>query len=363
VAAVAVFLAWGLEVVPAIGAAGRGFTDRIVALGPDRAPDPGLLLVSVDEASLERESRMIGELAPEMGRAAARMLDLGARGVAFDLLLPSRWGESPPFVELLVRHPDRVVLSFLSEGDRLVGTEAAEGLVTAQLGPERAGALFATANVVLEDGVVRRVSASMLDVQGHRRPTLAGRVAAFLGGAEPEPGEALLDPRLDARRLDRVSWKDVESVLARDPGRFRERVVLVGTEYLGSGDAFRRSGRPDRVSGLVLQALAASSLRPPRLREAGDACATLWVASIACLSAWVLLLSAGRSGVVSRALISGGCFVGAAWGWVALTARDLVLPWPRAVIGWGIAILLSLLLARILPGPPVTSAAGRAVDT
>ena len=69
------------------------------------------------------------------------------------------------------------------------------------------------------------------------------------------------DHSVDWTRLERMSWKDVRNELAARPARFRDRLVLVGATYAGSGDNVRLSSRSGEVApGFILQALVVESI-------------------------------------------------------------------------------------------------------
>src|SRR5262249_13942348 len=72
-------------------------------------------------------------------------------------------------------------------------------------------------------------------------------------------GEIWIDGTVDWRGFERLSFRDLGDALDRDPGRFRDRLVLLGADYAASGDDLYRvphSGElPPTLSGPVLQAL------------------------------------------------------------------------------------------------------------
>jgi CHASE2 domain-containing sensor protein len=106
---------------------------------------------------------------------------------------------------------------------------------------------------------------AVADRGGRTRATLEGRLVEIVGA--PAVGvsrtdELLIDYRVDATRIDRLSWKALEEALVANR-RFDDRVVLVGAEYTGSGDSHRGPG-PGRLTapltGLTLQGVITHTL-------------------------------------------------------------------------------------------------------
>ena len=75
-----------------------------------------MLLVSIDEASLEADPTPLVEIGDEMGRRLARAMEAGAAGVAIDVLLPEQWGASMGFARFAIDHADSLVLAAESAG-------------------------------------------------------------------------------------------------------------------------------------------------------------------------------------------------------------------------------------------------------
>ena len=247
----------------------RSVDARFVAM-PTRAPDPRLILVSLDEASLAADPTPLADKADEFGRELERVFQVGARGVAIDFLLPETWSRSQAFSELVLRHPEALTLAaFSSPGGIVIGPECLNALTAAALGPERVSDLFAFVNLDEDsDGVSRRARLSYLDDSGTARETWATRAVRSLEGsgvAGRESGRRFwIDYSVDWRRFRRVSWKDLAATVEREPHLFRDRLVLVGGDYVGFGGDYHRvpvaGDGSQGVSGLVLQALIANTI-------------------------------------------------------------------------------------------------------
>ena len=333
--------------------------DLRLRAAPAHPPDPRILLITLDEASLAGRSVPLADRADEIGDTLNRVFAAGARGVAVDLLLPESWGASRGFSDLVLRHPDALTLAAFSTPDgKVLGAGSVAGLTATALGPERAGSLFGFVNVDEDpDGVVRRGRLGFRDRSGGERPSWAARAAGMLSAVPAgSHGKGFrIDHRTDGSGFTRVSWQDVPAALAKRPWIFRNRLVLVGGDLMAAGDDVHRipsrQDRNERVSGLMLQALLVDTLVAGLpVREARTAPflagAALWTA----LAAAALLL-ARRPAPVLAALIM-----------IPLLALGLSIPvfqatgllWPVTplLLPPLIALALAAVLRRALPSIP-----------
>ena len=251
--------------------------DLRIRASPARPPDPRILLVTLDEASLAERSIPLADRADEIGNTLNRIFAAGARGVAIDLLLPEPWSASPGFSDLVLRHPDHLTLAaFSTPGGSVLGAGSVAGLTSGALGPHRSETLFGFVNLDEDpDGVVRRGRLSFRDHAGGERPSWAARAAGMISALPAIPREKSfwIDSRIDASGFARISWRDVPAALATRPWIFRERLVLVGGDVVAAGDDVHsvpfRKGQLERVSGLVLQAQMVNTIAAGRpVREA-----------------------------------------------------------------------------------------------
>ncbi|HKV11358.1 MAG TPA: protein kinase, partial [Thermoanaerobaculia bacterium] len=340
----AALLAAGLAMPePPLPAVERRIGDLRLRTAPAREPDPRILLVTLDEASLGGSPLSLADRADEIGRTLDRVLAAGAHSVAIDVLLHAKWSASPAFSDLLLEHPRELTLSAFSEPDgSVVGTECVNGLTAAALGPRQAAGLFGFVNLDEDkDGVIRQGRLWFRDRSGGRRPSWAARAARELrpGPGRGAPQAFWIDTRIDWSRYARISWQDVPAALARSPGLFQDRLVLVGGEFRASGDDYyliaQRSGtRP--VSGLALQALKVDTIAaglPVREPARAPVRAASAIATFLALAA---VLCARRAG--------------AAAGWLAAAALLYVaLSFP--VFGWtGLKLPVTAPLLPVLLG-------------
>jgi CHASE2 domain-containing sensor protein len=269
---------------------------------PPRPPDPRLLLVILDEASLAAERTPLPQLGDETGRRLDAVFAAGALGVGIDLLLPEAWSRSGPFSSLVLRRAEALVLAgFATPDGAWLGPEGIQGLTSVALGPRRVGGLFGLVNVDEDpDGVVRRARARYPRSSGPEQESWAARLAR-LGGPSAaaavarQPTRFWLDHTVDTRNLPRVPWMQLRAMLDREPGRFAGKLVILGADLAGSSDLHRvpsRTGAPEAVPGVVLQALAVDTLLSGCPVQEADRATTLLVyAAAGALSFFAVLAS------------------------------------------------------------------------
>jgi CHASE2 domain-containing sensor protein len=226
-------------------------------LRPDRGPDPRIVLVSIDDATLAADQTALAARADEAGEYLERIFAGKPEAVGIDLLLPAQWSRSQSFQKLISRHSDQLKLALLStrEGATL-GVDCISPMAASVLGASGVSRLFAFVN--LEDqGPARRARYSYRDRMGAERPSLA---AAVTGRNQTLDEVFWLDQSMSLGTLRRWSWKDLARV---DPAEFQGRYVFVGADYSGTEDLYRlpeRHGHSREISGLELHALIAATI-------------------------------------------------------------------------------------------------------
>lgn len=333
-------------------------TDVVLSFAPARSPDPRIRLVSIDDATLQADSTPLSSSswADETATALEAALAGGAAGVAVDLLLPEQWGQSQVFDRFVVGRADRIVLAALSSPDgTVIGPEGVSGTITLALGEERTASLFAFADLLQDsDGTVRWMRPSFVDTRGLSRPSFAARAASLLqapatsAGGEPRR----IDFTVKTRALQRVSLRDFQRVLVRDPAAFKGSLVLLGAEYQGSGDVHANpTGDPPQVSGLLLQALMIdTALAGFPLRDTPLLVVAFTSALLAAGVAGLALLSPRRRwALAGAALASALATLGSLLAlhlalWVTPLATVIAVPW--------VAVAAGLLLRQSLAPVP-----------
>ncbi|HYO12121.1 MAG TPA: protein kinase [Thermoanaerobaculia bacterium] len=340
----------------------RRIDDLRVQTSPARAPDPRILLVTLDEASLGGSPLSLADRGDEIGRTLSRILDAGARGVAIDVLLHAKWSASPGFSDLLLHHSRDLTLAAFSEPDgTLVGTECVDGLTAAALGPHRASQIFGFVNLDEDrDGAVRRGRLWFHDRSGSERPSWAARAARDLdsGLDSGAPRIFWIDTRIDWLRYERISWKDVPAALDRHPGLFRDRLVLVGGDFHASGDDShqlpQRSGKR-AVSGLTLQALMVDTIAAGLPIREPARTSVLAASALAAFLAMAAALCAFRVGPIAAWLAAGAALY-MALSFPAFWWTGLMLPVTAPLLVVLLGFVAALVLRRLLPSPPEVSA-------
>ncbi len=260
-------LAAPLWTAPPLDRVERSTVDARFAAVSLQPPQPAILLVVLGDQDVDADARPLALRADEFGATLSRVFDAGARSVAVDLLLPQTWSRSAPFAQLVARHAERLTLGAVSTGaGTVLGPECLPGLVSELLGSERAGALFGFVNLDSDaDGVTRHARLHYRDAEGQLRPTWSARAASTAGATLlPDRDGDRIDYTVESSQFHRVSWRDVARLADSAPEIFRDRVVLVGGEFTGSGDEHRPTpgrssgGRP--VSGLIVQAFIVNTM-------------------------------------------------------------------------------------------------------
>src|SRR5580704_2165097 len=265
VAGVAILVSAGLAQLPVTRAMEGRIADLRFALLPAIAPDPSLMAVTIDDATLDEDQRPLPERADQFAAMIERMFASGAKAVALDIMLPFRWSESQAFAKTVLSHDDRMTLAvFSSPAGKIVGSECLSRLTGYSLGPDKYTALFGMVNLEEdEDGIIRRAWLSFKDKMGQSRPAFANRavLAAFPERRPTAPASMRIDYSASLNQLSTLSWKDVPLRLISSPGFFLGRLVFIGTTFAGNGDEHRipATASDKSVPGEFVQALIANT--------------------------------------------------------------------------------------------------------
>ncbi|HEV3059266.1 MAG TPA: protein kinase [Vicinamibacterales bacterium] len=340
----------------------RNLIDARIALSAVQPPDPRLLVISLDDATLAADNRALAQRADEFGTVVDEIFRHEARAIAIDLLLPESWSTSTPFVTTVLRHPDRLTLAALSlPTGEVVGPECARGVITSALGAERASALFGLVNLAVDaDGVTRRPVVAFRDASGGRRDAFAGRAAnTFFGDSFARPqadvsDAAWIDFRVDPAAIRRLSWINVSDAFRQQPDLFRSRLVLIGGDFAGSGDDHavpHRSDSSGRVSGLVVQALIANTILTGfPVRGVSTVPALLIMTPLTTLFGFLVLSGQRLTWPLSLLLL--GLVVYAVTAFVVFYSFALVLPIVGPVTMCVAATAVAVAVRQYLGGPP-----------
>ena len=327
------------------------------------APDPEVVLVAIDERSLEAMAAEHGRY-PWPRSTHAQLLEglarHGARAVVFDVMFTDpdagREQEDAYLVETAVateaaffpmvrleNADDAQGLPLDEFGESLGftrGPDARPGARAALLLPcaaiARTGRIGAINFLRDDDGVGRRYPV-YLDAQGWRIPSLPARVAGALGYAVPDADA--IEIRWRGRPQDRVrhSYADVLADLSLEqpqvfPELVKDRIVVVGALAPGLGD-LRPTPMDGVHPGVDILASAIETLKH------GDAPrrAPAWVAAVLALAGIALVagLFRARLGPVAIAgllllatpLAVGATYGALAAGWIVPAFTPLAFTW------------------------------------
>jgi adenylate cyclase len=328
-----------------------------------RAPDPEVILVSIDERSLEA-------MAPEFGRypwprsvhaqLMERLAQSGARAVVFDIMFSDadagREADDAYLVETAVATPgaffpmvrlenadDTQGLALDEHGAALGftrGAQARPGARAALLLPfaqiAQTGRIGAINFLPDADGVGRRYHLS-LEAQGWRIPSLPARVAAALGIAVPEGNDLEIHWRGRPQDRTRISYADLLEDLGREtpekyPAQVKDRIVVIGALASGLGDL-----RPTPMDGVhpgvdILAAAIETLKNGDALQRPGRwADAALALAGIA-LVVGLFIAGLGPVAAAAALLVLTPLAVGASYGmlgrgWIVPTVTPLAFAW------------------------------------
>jgi CHASE2 domain-containing sensor protein len=326
--------------------------DARFGLARARPPDPRIIVVAIDEASLAEDSRPVADWSNETAALLERLFAAGARAVAIDILPPESWARSNAFGRAVMHHGDRLALALQSKDGQVIGSECVAPLTAYQLGPERYANLFGFVNLEEDpDHVVRRARAVYPVRQGRRCASLAARAIAAASLSAPLPGGApfRIDYSVHPRDIPRVSWKDVKNT---DTAFFRDRIVFIGATFGNDELPIPASVSAVKIPGVVLEAQIANTIASGfPIRDPGLPACLMAMGAAACLAIALALRYPHRSWI---ALVVVGA---AACGYLAMAlVLWRSLNWMIAVTAPEIAIFLAAgaawtLKSRLSPYP------------
>jgi adenylate cyclase len=327
-----------------------------------RAPDPDVILVAIDDRSLEA-------MAPEFGRfpwpravVADTITNLhrhGARAIVVDIVYSEpdldRVEQDQFLIEAaqavpnayfpfarLERADDSQGLELDTHGEKLGFTrmpDAAPGARVAVLLPLQAIAetgRIGTINFLTDaDGVGRRYY-TWIEHQGWRLPSLPMRVASALGYPEPAGSEIEINWRGDAEARKRLSFSDVFADLALErpqlAAEVKDKIVVMGVDATGIKDILttplsRAHPGPDILAAAIETIKNDDALRRPP----GWLNAPLALAGIAAV-AGLFLAGLGPVTVAAALLVLTPLTIASAFGalgigWIVPFFTPLVFAW------------------------------------
>ena len=296
----------------------NSLSDLFVRLQASKLPpDPDIVLVDIDDRSLERMSELADRWPwPRSvhGELVAGIAAQKPKAIVYDVMFPEPDRMRPELDELfneLVRPVKNVYFPTVrDEGHQVRLKDVAPALGMLELRDSRPNATVSlmlplaltpdnwrlgVINLLSDgDGVARRYYLH-IPVQGWKIPSLPARVAADLGYPVPQQQEAI---RLgwSAMTRKRVSFVDLYEDFnrerkLRDPNEFRDKIVIVGTAAIGLYD-LRVTPMSDLHPGADILATAIDNLKN---RDYMSAAPRAW-ALISTLFAMAAIYAAFRRG-------------------------------------------------------------------
>jgi CHASE2 domain-containing sensor protein len=326
--------------------------DARFAMLPSRPPNPNVMVVVLDDATLKQDSRLLGERQVDFARMIETIFGAGARAVAIDILLPETWSQSHEFTAAVLGHAEHLALAKFSTSGEVIGTECISQLTAWAIGPRFQG-MFGFVNLDKDkdgDGRTRRSQITYRDREGRPQQSFAAsavRAASMNVAAFPAPDRLVwIDYQGRPAAIPTISWKDVPGQLQTAPDLFRNRLVFIGVEFAGSNDEVKvpESVSPDVVSGVRIQALITNTIlagfpvRDPGLLP------SLFAMGVAGLGTLALALRFPHHPMAAL-MVAGGCFCGyAAFSFAIFRSSRIMIP----VIGPELCIVLSAAAAWCL---------------
>jgi CHASE2 domain-containing sensor protein len=353
-----------LSRLPAIESLENMAVDLRLAYQPRRPPDRRIVLISIDDATVAADSTPLPDMADQAGAVLGTVFDAGARTVGIDLLLPERWSLSEPFSKLILNHASNLVLAGYSTAEGTVtGPEAIQGATAVALGPANVEQLYAFVNVSPDsDGVVRTMPLFYRNQRETLVPSFAARVAeVFMTRSLPSSGDSRLwlDYSIEWTKFQRVSWKDVRHLSATRPDAFRGAVVLVGADFVGSGDIHSvralAASTPRHVSGLVLHALALNTLLEGTLIRTSPRTVVMALLAVTAGLAAMAILSFPRPGG-TVGIVATSTILYVAFSFLLFRRRHELSPIVGPVVTMSVLVVCALVVrGRLAPHPVATA--------
>jgi adenylate cyclase len=320
-----------------------------------RAPDPGIVLVDIDEKSLARMEKEAGRWPWPRVVYATLVEGLAAqkpRAIVFDILFTEKDSFRPDddaaFGESAARYPNVYfpLLRLPPSGDangprvaqlagvlglmhtRSADPEARVGLVPPLSLPESVYGRTGLIDFIEDaDGVGRRYLLRET-VGGWQIPSLPARVAFDLGFPVPDQDSLVLDWRGAAKSFPRVSFSDLyedfdRSAKQRPADEFAGKIVIIGTAATALQD-LRVTPMSHTHPGAEILGTAIENLKNGRqMRHAPD-----WQPALLGLALLAALYFGFRAGTDARLIGAGlalATAVGLAGSWF-YAGRQLLLP-------------------------------------
>ncbi len=323
-------------------------------------PDPDIVIIDIDEASLARMQELAGSWPWPRATHAELLTGLARqqpRAIVFDLLFTDadrfRPESDAAFIEALRATPNVYLPMLTLEGDARAGLKLADlatplGLTaSANAKPEARALLLPPAAVPPElwrtgiinfiedhDGIGRRYPLAQQH-EGWRIPSLPARVASDLGMTVT--GDTLLLDWRGGQGFHHVSYVDIFEDFARQqaqraPDEFRNKIVVIGTAAAGLKD-LRATPLGSLYPGVEILATAIDNLTNGRALQRISPLVVIAVAWLLLAALWALFAAQVQAVAIAAGLaLASAALAAAAWlllrqGWLLAIVTPLVFAW------------------------------------
>jgi CHASE2 domain-containing sensor protein len=349
-------LAWAAIILSPVRIAEERLEDLRMELVAPRPADPRIMLVSLDEATLDDGAANFFERADRLVQGIEGLYKAGVKSVALDLILPRRFSESEALSKLVLMRRQQLVLGlYATQGGQVKGWECLSALTRSVFDSSaELGASFGLVNLEPgADGRIRTFRTQLQATDGSALEPLAVRVYHQVGNRPQMASEVVIDHSVNPANFARAAWNDIPALLAADPEFFRGRLVLLGVDSPLQEDVHAipsLRGRPGELSGLAIHALILQTLlngRPIKKEP-------VWISLLAVMAmggtcAWYFL----REPKAWKAwLLAGGALAAYSFLLLALGSRGFLLPMAGPLVTTLVIIGFAALARQFLPPIP-----------
>jgi CHASE2 domain-containing sensor protein len=240
--------------------------DARISLMAPRKADPRILLLELDEATLDDGAANFFEQADQLLLGVDGLFKAGASGVAIDLVLPRRFSESESLSRIVLDHRKNLVMALYAGSDgKLRGWDCLPQLTRSIYGSTtELASQFGLVNFEPDpDGRIRQFQTSIQAESNLSLAPLSVHLYRWMTLHPTIPARTKIDFSVNPTSLPRLRWSEISGQLTRNPGIFRGRYVIVGADTESQEDRHlipSIRGRSNQISGPALHALQLQTL-------------------------------------------------------------------------------------------------------
>ena len=343
-----------LPLFNAVAAIEYRLEDARISLMRPRAPDPRILLIGLDEATLDDGAANFFQRADRFVQGVDGVFKAGASGIAIDLILPRRFSESESLSKVILNHRKNLVVAlFASSGGQLRGWECLSELTRSMYSSNsELAAQFGIVNFEPDsDGRIRRFQTRIRSENGLYLEPIAVHLHRWMTSSPMKTGLARIDFSVDQTTLSRLPWSELNRQLVENPSMFKDRYVIIGSDTAGHEDlrlipSIR--GRTNQISGPELHAILLQTLLDGEPIRSIPTYLWLWIfLALLGVSVWSLLRTPRQ--LYAWCIVVATLFAGLGFG-VYLGLQGLMIPLAAPGIAF-LTIVVSASIGRRLLSP------------